>query len=144
MASSEEAVALLRSIDSSLKHLVKLLAASTKTKVTADDRDLDGQYGNPIVKFNPRDWTGPSFKGVPMSGCDADFLEMLADTFDYFGDKAEENDERANNGKPVAPYKRRDAARARGWAKRIREGRVPASTVETSGDWGRREEDDFA
>lgn len=134
-----EVLRLLTSIDASLKLLTKQQGAHA----VADDRDLDSQYGNPIVKFNPRDWTGPSFKGRPMSDCDPEFLELLAQTFDYFGDKAEETNERTDKGKPVADYKRKDAARARGWAKRIRDGKVPATTA-ASGDsgWGRRDDEE--
>lgn len=143
MAAGEEAIVILKSIDASLKQLVKLLGA-THGKPAADDRDLDGQYGNPLVKFHPRDWTGENCKNKPMSDCPAEFLDLLAETFDYFADKAEETDERATNGKPVAPYKRRDAARARGWARRVRDGRVPAAAGTASSNWGSREpgEDD--
>lgn len=116
-----ETLGILRSIDVSLKQLVKLSTArrqATATKTVASDRDLDGKYGNPQVKFNPRDWTGPSFKGRTLSECPPEFLELLAQTFDYFAEQAEQKNERANNGKPVADYKRADAARARGWALR--------------------------
>jgi hypothetical protein len=61
-------------------------------------------------------------KGARFSECPAEFLDLLAGAFDYFARKAEENDETTTSGKPVAPYKRKDAARARGWAKRIRAG----------------------
>lgn len=116
---SVEALELLRSIDASLKQLLKLSKARTAApKAVASDKDLDGKYGNPPVKFNPRDWTGPSFKGRTLSECPPEFLELLAQTFDYFAEKAEQNNERASNGKPVADYKRTDAARARGWAVR--------------------------
>lgn len=131
MASSDEAIALLRSIDASLKLLVK----QQKAVEVADDRELDGKYGNPVVKFNPRDWAGPSMKDRKMSECDPDFLDMIAETFDYFAGKAEEADERTDKGKPVAPYKRMDAARARGWSARIRDGKVPATTAGASGEW---------
>ena len=130
---SQEAIALLQSIDASLKALVKQNAATHKE--IADDRDLDGQYGNPQVKFDPRDWTGPSMKGREMSECPAEFLEMLAGTFDYFAMKAEEADEKTSSGKPVAPYKRKDAARARGWAKRIRDGKHTPAAVGASAGW---------
>lgn len=143
MANSEEALTLLKSIDASLKQLVKLMGA-TQGKTVADDRDLDSQWGNPIVKFSPRDWSGQSFKGVRMSDCDPTFLLMLADTFDYFADKAEETEERTTSGKLVAPYKRKDAARARGWAKRIQDGKVPTAAAAADTNWGSREpgEDD--
>jgi hypothetical protein len=118
-----EAVDILRSIDGSLKQLVKLLSKTAPAEI-ADDRDLDSKWGNPEVKFTPRDWTGLNMKGRRMSECPAEFLDLLAQTFDYFAKKAEDTDEQYN-GKPVAPYKRRDAARARGWAKRARDGKAP-------------------
>lgn len=131
---SQEALDILKSIDASLKLLVKQ-SASGNGKALADDRDLDSQYGNPIVKFDPRDWTGPSMKGRAMSDCDPDFLEMIAETFDYFASQAEEKDEKTNSGKPVAPYKRKDAARARGWAARIRRGKHTPAAVGSSDGW---------
>jgi len=128
MSASEEILRLLKSIDASLKALVAQ-SAQAGGKGIADDRDLESQHGNPVVKFHPRDWIGPPCKGRKFSECPPDFLDMLAETFDYFAGKAEEAGEQTSTGKPVAPYKRKDAARARGWAKRIREGRhVPAST----------------
>lgn len=139
MEYQDEVLRLLKSIDASLK----VLAKQQKGHDVADDRDLDSQWGNPTVKFNPRDWTGPSFKGRAMSECDPDFLEMLASTFDYFADQAEEKNERTDAGKPTAPYKRKDAARARGWAKRIRDGKVPAAaTGGDDPDWSRRDDED--
>lgn len=119
MASSD-AIDLLRSIDASLKQLLRVMAVQ-QPKEIADARDLDSKYGDPVVHFSPRDWTGPSFKGRFMSECPPEFLDVLAETLDYFARKAEETNEEYK-GKPVAPYKRKDAARARGWAKRKREG----------------------
>lgn len=123
---SAEALDVLRSIDASLKTLVRIAqkrqAQGPAAQQVASDRDLDGKHGNPEIKFNPRDWTGPSHKGRTMSECPAEFLEMVAETFDYFARQADEKDERTERGKPVADFKRADAARARGWAKRIREG----------------------
>lgn len=120
-ANGDEAVTLLRSIDASLKQLVGLLRVA-KPKAVASDRDLDSQWGDPTIKMaDPRDWTGPPMKGRRFSECPSEYLEMLADRFDYFADQAEAKNE-LYNGKPVAPYRRTDAARARGWAKRVREG----------------------
>jgi hypothetical protein len=121
MATSERVIELLESIDASLKTLVSQTKARAP-KAIASDRDLDGQYGDPLLKFMPRDWTGASFKGRRFSECPAALLEMVAETFDYFAQQAESKDERTDKGKPVADYKRADAARARGWAKRIKEG----------------------
>jgi hypothetical protein len=142
--SDAEILAQLKSIDQSLRTLVVIAQKKAEARVTqaaskpgpavASDRDLDGQYGDPEVKFTPRDWTGAPCKGLHMSQCEADCLEMLAEAFDYFAQKAEENHEETASGKPVAQYKRMDAARARGWAKRVREGHVPAKATTTWAD----------
>lgn len=127
-AGGDDAIVLLRSIDATLKQLLAETRA-VKPKPLAADRDLDGQYGNPVIKFNPRDWTGPSFKGRHFSECPAPFLELVAETFDYFAEQAEAKHELTNQGKPAAPYKRSDAARARAWAKRIRDGWQPRAPL---------------
>lgn len=135
-----ETIALLKSIDLSLRKLVVIAdrkaeervkaAQNTPGPAAASDADLDGPYGDPPVKFDPRDWTGESCKGLTFSECPAEFLDMLAETFDYFAQKAEEKNEMTTTGKPVAPYKRKDAARARGWARRIRAGyKSPTSSA---------------
>ncbi len=127
MATGEDAIVLLRSIDASLKELVAFQRIA-RPKPIASDRDLDGKYGDPILKFNPRDWTGPSFKNRRFSECPADLLDLVAETFDYFAQQADEKHERTDKGTPVSDYKRADAARARGWAKRIRDWRhIPAA-----------------
>lgn len=135
MSASEETIALLKSIDASLKKLV----AQKRSATVATDKDLDGQYGDPVVKFDPRDWTGESCKGLSFSQCPAAYLDLLAEAFDYFGDKAEQDGE-LYKGKPVAPYKYADAARCRGWAKRIRDGKVTQPARDDAGfskgsDW---------
>jgi hypothetical protein len=128
---SDEALNLLKSIDGSLKELVRI-ARGKQPKPIAPDSDLDGKYGDPEIRFMPRDWTGPSFKGRHFSECPAELLDLLAESFDYLAGKAEQANERTNAGKPVSDYRRADAARARGWAKRIRDGKVPAAAGATS------------
>lgn len=126
---SAEAIELLRSIDATLKALVDIVqplimqARAAQPKVIASDRDLDGKWGDPVLKFNPRDWTGPSFKNRRLSECPPALLDMVAETFEYFARQSDANNERTDAGKRVSDYKRADAARARGWAKRIREGK---------------------
>jgi hypothetical protein len=133
MSATEETLVLLRSIDASLKLLVQQRRAE-QPKVIASDRDLDGKYGDPELKFMPRDWAGPSFKNRHYSECPPELLDLVAESCDYFAAKAEETDDRTTKGKPVAEFRRADAARARGWAKRMRDGthRAP-TTTETDG-----------
>ena len=133
-STGEIMIALLKSIDASLKVLATAVRAKA-TKTAAGDRDLDGKYGNPQVRLTVRDWTGEPMKGRRFSECPPEFLDILAETFDWLGDK-EEREGTTYNGKPTAQYKRQDAARARGWAKRIREGKVvlpPAPEPSTFG-----------
>lgn len=124
MGATEETLTLLRSIDGSLKALVRA-NQQTAPKAIADDADLDGKYGDPELKFTPRDWHGDSYKGRFYSECPPELLDLVADSLDYFARKSEEANELTSTGKPVAPYKRKDAARARGWAARKRAGKVP-------------------
>lgn len=130
---SEEALALLRSIDASLKQLVKQARAEAGGTI-ASDRDLDGKYGDPELKVMPRDWTGPSYKGRRLSECPAALLDLAAEMFEYFARQADEKNERTNAGKPVGDYRRADAARARGWAKRIRDGKHRQAPDVAAGD----------
>lgn len=139
MSNPQTTIDLLQSIDQSLKALVaaanrRAAARGSDTAPppdhapAADDRDLDGKYGDPQVRFLPRDWAGEDFKGCNFSTCPPELLDMLAKAFDYFAKK----DTAA--GDPKAHYKLKDAARARGWAKRIRGGwRAPGSDAGNTG-----------
>jgi len=86
----------------------------------ASDRDLDGQYGNPEVRKHPKQWKGPAgeFVGKKYSECSPEFLDVLADLKDWMAGKADE--ETDPEKKKYAKWNRLDAARARGWAVRIR------------------------
>jgi hypothetical protein len=134
---AEETLRLLRSIDTSLKQLLAqglrggASAPAATQKAVASDSDLDGKYGNPELRFLPRDWTGPSFKGRKFSECPPALLDLVADSCEYIARKADENNELTDKGKPVGDYKRMDAARARGWAARIRSGKTVQTTPAT-------------
>jgi len=82
----------------------------------ATDASLDAQWGNPTVKFNPRDWTGTSCKGMTYADCPPEFLDMLANALEFFANKNAATDPKK------AGYDRMDASRARGWALRLRNG----------------------
>ncbi len=136
-----EAVDLLRSIDATLKAMLALAQQRTQQAraaappTIASDRDLDGKWGDPEIKFMPRDWHGESYKGRRLSECPPDLLDQLAESFDYFGRRADEKGETTDKGKSVGDYRRADAARARGWAKRIRDGRHVQAPAEMTSEW---------
>jgi hypothetical protein len=87
----------LRSIDASMSELVRQKRAAAP-KPVASDRDLDGKYGNPVLKFNPRDWNGAPFKNRRFSECPPDLLDLVANTFDWFAEQADQKTRRRTTG----------------------------------------------
>lgn len=110
--------------------------ASSSLKV-ASDKNLDGQYGDPTVKFDPQRWDGASHSRLPFSQCDPAFLDMYAEALQYFADNPKAGRE------DKAKYDDMDAARARGWAKRIRAGWKPAAQSAGFGASNGAAADDF-
>ncbi len=104
---------------------LRLIRAGKKAAVIADDAELDSEYGDEQIKFEPKNWTGDVMTGKKMSQTSADFLDRLASSFDYFEQKNKASGEKANNGTPKHVYDARSAARARGWAQRLRAGWQP-------------------
>lgn len=122
----------LESLDAKLNDVLALLRASAPKPVAAAS-DLDGKYGNPVIKArDPRDWTGESMVGRLMSDCPAEYLDMVAERAEFFAGKNDEAQALANNGQPKSKYDRLDAARARGWAARIRSGWKSDDTTSTA------------
>jgi hypothetical protein len=86
----------------------------------ADDSDLDGEWGNPTIKYDPREryWTGPSFVGYHYSETAPDYLDATAKYLEAVAFmSAKDTDEKSQKR---AKYSAKDAARARGWAARLR------------------------
>lgn len=97
---------------------VQRTAAGKGLPPPADDADLDGQYGNPVVHKDPPKWTGSSFAGATFSDCPPDYLRILADLLVWRAGKADEEGRTTKGGKPQSEFLRKDAARALGWAQR--------------------------
>lgn len=117
-----EAVDLLRKIAIDMAAIRRALEGNQPLPL-APTSDLDGQYGNPILSAkDPKDWTGVTMVGKRMSECPPEYLDLLADRYEYFGKKDDESQKTTSTGKLTGPYQRRDAARARGWAARLRAG----------------------
>lgn len=93
----------------------------------ADDRDLDSQFGNPEIKKDPPRWTGPSFVGGRFSDTTPEYLETLAGFLDWKANESDKKGEVLKNGAPRSKFIRLDAARARGWRKRLLQGNGKAA-----------------
>lgn len=115
-------LSLLRSIDASLKKLVAgggSRVGDNIGKEVATDADLDGQYGNPVIRRDPKRWTGESYVGSRYSDTTPEYLEEVASFKDW---QAQQDDKKGDDeSRKKASWNRKDAARARGWAKRLRE-----------------------
>ncbi len=97
-------------------------APAAAAPAVASDYDLDSQWGDPEVRKDSPNWIKlgrESYVGRRFSECPPDYLESLASFFDWKAGKDEAS------GEPeklkYAGYSRKDAGRARGWAKRNRE-----------------------
>lgn len=144
-----EEFAVLKSIDLSLRKLVVVAERKAEERVkaaqnapgpaVASDHDLDSQWGDPEVKArDPRDWTGPTMKGRRFSECPAEYLEMVAERLDYF---TSQNPGATEDDQKKIKYQKLDAARARGWAARIRAGKVTPRADDGPPPWADDDED---
>lgn len=107
-----ETIRLLTSIDASLKALL----ARSGTAPDVNDSVCNGPHGDPIIKAkDPRDWSGEPMTGKRFSECPPEYLDLLADRYDYFAGKDDSTDEKRR-------YAKLDGARARAWAARLRSG----------------------
>ena len=95
------------------KGAAKSASAPPITGAIAPDSDLDSKFGDPIVKFDPRDWKGQSCKNKHYSTCPSAYLLLMASALEFFG-----NRKAANGEDDKSAWDFRDAARARGWAAR--------------------------
>lgn len=96
----------------------------------ASDRDLDGARGNPTIKKDPKRWKGASRVGYHFSECEPEYLDEVAAFNDWKADNPMAGKE------TYANYDRLDAARARGWAQRIRNGWAPDASDSEPTDQG--------
>ena len=84
----------------------------------ANDRDLESNYGNFVVQRDPPRWKGASFIGKRLSECTPEYLDVLADFRLWKADREQERNTEESAKRVI--YLRRDAARCRGWAAKIR------------------------
>lgn len=94
----------------------------------ASDAELDGPYGNPTIKHDPKRWEGRSYVGDTYSQTEPAYLDCLASFLDWKAGvnerdmaKAGATPEEVKKCEKTAHFSRLDASRARGWAKRLRE-----------------------
>lgn len=96
---------------------VKALSAKVnRVAGIAPEWKLDGEKGDPEIRFDPKIWRGESFKGQRLSDASPEYLDVLADSFDWMADNPKEGKEK------YASRDRETAALARGWAERKRGG----------------------
>lgn len=110
-----ETLRLLGSIDASLRAILLVLSEQRNDAPAVNDAVCNGPHGDPLVNAkDPRDWAGEPMKGRHFSECPPEYLDLLADRFDYFASKEEDATKKR--------YCELDAQRARAWAARLRRG----------------------
>jgi hypothetical protein len=85
------------------------------TKVGSPE-DLATQYGDPEIRYIPRGWDGPDFKGLRMSQTSPTFLRWLANELGRGIEK-----KRAAGDDEKAGWDRKNQLRAIGWCERLGE-----------------------
>lgn len=114
-------------------------AGGINLDAVASDRDLDGNKGDPTIKYDPKKWEGKSYAGYRFSETAPEYLDAMATYLSscaYMAQKDPDEKKRAN-----AKWKALDASRARGWAERLRAGwgggpAAPAGGQEQGGQTG--------
>jgi hypothetical protein len=142
MGAGSDILQVLARIEQKVDRILAARGGSSGPKV-ADDRDLDGKYGDEEIKKDPPRWQGgESFAGRRMSECSPEFLDCFAEFKDYCADRDEEKaalatgEEQEKKAK-FARFSRISAARARGWAARLRSGwKRPGSDNNDELGWG--------
>lgn len=127
-----ELIAAFERLELRLVALEKKMATGTtsaKGGEVADVADLDGKYGDEDLRKMPsaKYWKGVDFTGRKMSETTAEFLDAFAkykDACAYMNEKSGD----AEKAKYIG-YDRKSARRARGWAARIRDGKVKPATA---------------
>lgn len=125
----------LGALADTLKRIESKLSQSSSGggAAAATDVDLDGAHGNPVIKKDPKRWTGASYAGCNFSDCPAEYLDVLAEFKDWQAGMDERKG--TDDDKRKAKFNRLDASRARGWAQRIRGGyKAPVVAAPDDGD----------
>ena len=125
----------LKAIRSSVEAIKRTLASGGgapasgdggfKGGAIADARDMDGDHGDPMIKYDPKEkyWGGDSFIGYRFSETSPEYLEAQAKYLDACAYMASKDADPKKQS--AARFKAKDAARARGWAARLRNGWAP-------------------
>jgi hypothetical protein len=80
---------------------------------------------DPVVRMDPKKWTGPTMKGKPMSACPSEGLTMLVGLYEWCADKDREAGKQAKSDENRAL-----AAKAREWASKPRSSSVAVDDQE--------------
>lgn len=116
-----------------LNERVAKLEAAVEALRPVDLGDITSEYNNFAVRKDPKSWLdsgGESYAGKRLSECPPAYLDALASLFEWMARKDEESgntyvNKKTGEAMPTAPLKRKDAARAKAWAKKLREGGAP-------------------
>lgn len=129
----------LARLEAKVDRLLAQQPAASGAPGIASDSDLDSEWGNEEVKKNPKRWQGVDHAGRRMRECSPEFLDCLAEHFDYKAGKEAEDAaaltdaDEASKKRKYSGYSRKSAARARGWAARLRAGWKPPAPSDDAG-----------
>lgn len=113
----------------SLEERVAALEAAVEALKPVDVGDINSEWNNFVVRRSPKNWLasgGTDYEGRRLSETTPEFCDALASFLDWRATKEAEEGKTyvkkaTGEALPVAPLTRKDAARAKAWARRLRE-----------------------
>lgn len=127
MSKLDELEIRITALEARLQALTTATKAGPGAKPMGVDID-DPKWGDPEVRYVSKKWDGPSPIGRRFSQCTIDFLLFHADDLERSASwKESQGDEQKAK---YAMMDRRDAAKARAWAQRLKERGYPVDDAE--------------
>ncbi len=122
---------MINELEAQLKDLQKRvmkLEMEREASKPVDLGDLTSDWNNFVIRRDPKNWVdngGPSYEGQRLSEASPEYLDALAGMLEWKAKKEAEEGKTYPSKKtgellPVSPLTRKDAARARAWAERLR------------------------
>ena len=128
---------LLQAVHDMRRDLHVLAGQKAPASTGASTIDLTTTDNDPIVRKNPKRWKGETCKGMHLSECPPEFLDVFAAAQEYKADldAADEARKKWERGTRLL------AAQARAWARHKRKNPTPAE-LEEHDDEGTKPDDD--
>ncbi|GAC1536036.1 MAG: hypothetical protein NVS3B1_30240 [Marmoricola sp.] len=138
----------MKTIEERLAALEATVASMQSKAAASAPVDLTDKYANFVVRKSPPKWIdsgGADYAGKPIAETSPEFCDAIASFLDWQASKDEERNHSYVNAKGAtvfpAQYARKDAARARAWAAKLRAAPQPKRATQDDFNYGANDGD---